>query len=111
MAPDTRRTRRGGPHRSGCPTPDDPQTAFGCETNGLPQVHDIQQIADGEVVKRYADGPNPVSADGFRFTPIAGTFKASNQSKSATRKATDHARRGEIKTVVTLISLYAARNG
>lgn len=98
--------------RSGCPTPDDPQAAFGCATNGFPPVREpVQIIHDSEVLKLgsveltahltpghtpgsttwswrscqgtrclnivYADSLNPVSADGFRFEPIASTFKAS----------------------------------
>jgi len=38
--------------RSGCPTPDDPQVAYGCETNGFPPVREpIQLIHDNEVIK------------------------------------------------------------
>lgn len=98
--------------RSGCPTRDDPQAAFGCEVNGFPPVSaPIRLIHDGEAIDLgtvelvahltpghtpgsttwswrscegarclhmvYADSLNPVSADGFRFEPIAKTFKAS----------------------------------
>jgi len=38
--------------RSGCPTSDDPQAAFGCEVNGFPPVKGpIEIIRDGEVIK------------------------------------------------------------
>ena len=38
--------------RSGCPTPDDPQAAFGCETFGFAPVREpIQPIHDGEVIE------------------------------------------------------------
>jgi metallo-beta-lactamase class B len=98
--------------RTGCPTPDDPQAAFGCPKYGFPPVREpILPIRDGEVIKLggveltahltpghtpgsttwtwrscegarclnivYADSLNPVSGEGFRFEPIAGTFKAS----------------------------------
>lgn len=104
--------------RAGCPTPDDPQAALGCETNGFPPVREpLQLIHDGEVIslggveltahltpghtpgsttwswrscegKRclnivYADSLNPVSAEGFRFEPIADVFKASIAKVSA----------------------------
>ena len=98
--------------RTGCPTPDDPQAAFGCPKYAFPPVREpIQPIRDGEVIKLggveltahltpghtpgsttwswrscegtrclnivYADSLNPVSGDGFRFAPIAVSYKAS----------------------------------
>ncbi|MBK7861580.1 MAG: subclass B3 metallo-beta-lactamase [Archangiaceae bacterium] len=106
--------------KAGCPTRDDPQAAYGCETNGFPRVtRGVRVVRDREVIKLgalsltahftpghtvgattwtwrscegsrcldfvYADSLNPVSADGFKFAPIAAAFRAATERLESLR--------------------------